>query len=531
MPADYVLGPGDVVNVQLFGSQNDEVFLPVTREGTINFPELGPVSVSGMTFAELRDLINERVREQMIGVRASVTLGELRSIRVFLLGDVVKPGSYTVSGLSTITNALYASGGVSGIGSLRNVELRRDGTTSSTLDLYDLLLRGDTSGDMRLQAGDVVFVPPIGAQGHGGWRGSTPCDLRGQGRIFDCRADCAGRRAQRGREPHGRQVGACRGESRHDCPGYRPREERRDAERCAMETCCGCRQSSATRKLRAVGGQRFPAGPLPMAPGHAADRSLAGPGARQADVGFELRTDTARSSRRTSRSRPFPRICRRAWRHPAAPKTSRCSRGTPCTCSTWKRAGGQIVAPLIEELNSQADSNEALPVVRVGGQVRLPGEYPLEPGMRVSDLLRAGGGLSAAAYATDAELTRYTVVGGEYRETEFVTVNLASVLRGDAAADLAVGPYDYLNIKEVSRWRGEETVTIRGEVVFPGTYPIRRGEKLSSLLARAGGLTDLAFPEGSVFTRYRATRARARAARGARPQNRARSCRRVHFRS
>jgi protein involved in polysaccharide export with SLBB domain len=80
-------------------------------------------------------------------------------------------------------------------------------------------------------------------------------------------------------------------------------------------------------------------------------------------------------------------------------------------------------------------------------------------------------------------------------------VDLASVLRGDAAANLAVGSYDYLNIKEVSRWRGEESVTIRGEVVFPGSYPIRRGEKLSSLLTRVGGLTDLAFPAGSVFTR------------------------------
>jgi protein involved in polysaccharide export with SLBB domain len=121
--------------------------------------------------------------------------------------------------------------------------------------------------------------------------------------------------------------------------------------------------------------------------------------------------------------------------------------------------------------------------------------------MRVSDLLRAGGGLSEAAYGTDAELTRYAVVNGEYRETELLTVNLAALLRGDAAADLELTPYDYLNIKEVSRWRGEESVTLRGEVVFPGSYPIRRGETLSSVLARAGGLTELAFPEGSVFTR------------------------------
>jgi len=127
--------------------------------------------------------------------------------------------------------------------------------------------------------------------------------------------------------------------------------------------------------------------------------------------------------------------------------------------------------------------------------------YPLEPGMRVSDLLRAGGGMRDAAYATDAELTRYEVVNGEYRETELITVNLAGLLRGDAGADVTLAPYDFLSIKEVSRWRGEESVTLGGEVTFPGTYPIRRGETLTSVLERAGGLTDLAFPEGSVFTR------------------------------
>jgi protein involved in polysaccharide export with SLBB domain len=121
--------------------------------------------------------------------------------------------------------------------------------------------------------------------------------------------------------------------------------------------------------------------------------------------------------------------------------------------------------------------------------------------MRVSDLLRAGGGMSEAAYATEAELTRYSVINGEYRETELLTVNLAALLRGDTAADVVLEPYDYLNVKEVSRWRGAEAVTVRGEVVFPGNYPIRRGEMLSSVLTRAGGLTDLAFPEGSVFTR------------------------------
>jgi protein involved in polysaccharide export with SLBB domain len=112
IPIDYVLGPGDTVNVQLFGNQNNEYFLSVSREGTINFPEIGPINVSGLSFAEMRDTINERIAQQMIGVSASITLGKLWSIRVFVLGDVVRPGSYTVISLSTITNALFASGGV-----------------------------------------------------------------------------------------------------------------------------------------------------------------------------------------------------------------------------------------------------------------------------------------------------------------------------------------------------------------------------------------------------------------------------------
>ena len=116
--------------------------------------------VSGMTFDEARETIEERVAKQLIGTRVSVTMGDLRSIRVFVLGEAEKPGSYTVSGLSTMTNALFVSGGVKKIGSLRNIELKRNGRLVTTLDLYDLLLHGDTSGDRQLLPGDVIFIPP-----------------------------------------------------------------------------------------------------------------------------------------------------------------------------------------------------------------------------------------------------------------------------------------------------------------------------------------------------------------------------------
>jgi protein involved in polysaccharide export with SLBB domain len=160
-----------------------------------------------------------------------------------------------------------------------------------------------------------------------------------------------------------------------------------------------------------------------------------------------------------------------------------------------------IVQPMLSELRSQAVTSAPMPIVSIGGQVRASGEYPLEPGMRVADLLRAGGGLTSSAYGIDAELTRYEVVNGSNRETALIEIDLAALLAGDSAANLVLAPYDFLNIKEIPSWRDQQSIEIRGEVQFPGVFPIRQGESLRSVLERAGGLTEHAFPQGSVFTR------------------------------
>jgi protein involved in polysaccharide export with SLBB domain len=121
--------------------------------------------------------------------------------------------------------------------------------------------------------------------------------------------------------------------------------------------------------------------------------------------------------------------------------------------------------------------------------------------MTISDLLRAGGGLDQSAYSGAAELIRYEVVGGEKRQTELIDLELERVLAGDPAADVALRPFDFLVVKEMPLWREQESIEVLGEVRFPGKYPIKRGETLKSIIERAGGLTDLAFAEGSVFTR------------------------------
>ena len=162
IPSDYRIGPGDLIEIQLFGQRNDTFSLRISREGLIRFPGIGPINAfeKGTSFLELKNHLKEKIREHLgEGVQSSITLGAFRSIRIFLLGEVRKQGAYTVSALSTTINALLSCGGIKESGSLRKIQLKRAGKVISTLDLYNLLLRGDTSADKALQPGDVIFVP------------------------------------------------------------------------------------------------------------------------------------------------------------------------------------------------------------------------------------------------------------------------------------------------------------------------------------------------------------------------------------
>ena len=162
IPAGYIIGPGDKISVQVFGKEKDELELTVNREGQIIFPAHGPFTVSGLSFNEMKRLLTARIKEKVIGVDVVVGIASLRSMRVFVLGDAHKPGPYTLSSLSSVTHAIFAAGGISDIGSLRNIQLKRAGKLVTTLDLYDLLIKGDSRSDVLLQSGDVIFIAPKG---------------------------------------------------------------------------------------------------------------------------------------------------------------------------------------------------------------------------------------------------------------------------------------------------------------------------------------------------------------------------------
>jgi polysaccharide export outer membrane protein len=162
IPAGYIVAPGDRVSIQVFGKESDELELEVNREGQIVFPSHGPFAVAGLSYAEMKRLLIAKIKEKIIGVDVVIGMASLRSMRIFVLGDAYKPGPYTLSSLSSITHAIFAAGGISDIGSLRNIQLKRSGKLIKTLDLYDLLIEGNSNNDVLLQSGDVVFIAPVG---------------------------------------------------------------------------------------------------------------------------------------------------------------------------------------------------------------------------------------------------------------------------------------------------------------------------------------------------------------------------------
>ena len=501
VPADYVIGPGDQIRVQLFGDVNESYVLTVSRDGTINFPQLGPIDVSGQAFAQVREDLEERIARQMIGTSASVTVGETRSIRVFVLGEAYLPGSYTVSGLSTITNALFVSGGVTEIGSLRNIQLKRKGRLVSRLDLYDLLLHGDTSDDARLLPGDVIFIPPVG----------KTIAVAGEVRrpaIYEV-----------AEETTPRQLVELAGGLAPEADPSLVRLERINAERLRVTLDVDLsRPDGAATALESGDVLRV----LPIRTVLENSVLLQGhvhrPGAMQYRPGMRL-SDVIRSLDELKpradmhyilirRELPPDRLVTahsadlgRALAAPGSDADVLLEPRDRIVVFDSETGRDRILAPLFDELRLQSRIDRPMQIVGVGGRVKAPGRYPLEPGMRISDLIRAGGSLEEAAYGGEAELTRHRIVNGEYRQIDLVSVDIAAVLRGDAAADIALASYDYLNVKEMPQWNRAETVEIVGEVRFPGTYPVKRGETLRSVMERAGGLTDLAFPEGSIFLR------------------------------
>ena len=542
IPNDYTLGPGDVLRVQLWGKENQQLELPVSRDGTLSFPQSGPQTVAGLTFDQAREQIKKRVSEQYIGVQASVSLGELRSMRVFVLGEARNAGSYTVSSLSTITNALYVSGGIKRTGSLRQIQHKRDGKLVGELDLYDLLLAGDTSGDNRLQPGDVIFIPPVGDRVGIDGEVYRPAlyELKNDTNLQEL-VNLAGGltpqaypqlvRIERNNDdflriiaeanlttPKGRQAKVKPGDrievaSISDITGQYVEVKGAATRPGRYAWVPGMRVSSVIRSLDSdllkEADKRYAAivrtdpetdtvSVINLRLREALDNS-----GGENDILLQEKDQflifadegkvSARSEGQNDSERNREEARRRSLEQPANGNGEEVE-------EDYSRFSREVLfAPVLQRLKAQAKPGAPQQTVRVTGPVRYPGQYPLPASGKVSDAIYVAGGLKDSASLYTAELARFGVNDEGTGETNVINLDLQAAMRGESSVTLK--SRDRLLIKSIPEFAQAKTIELDGEVRYPGEYTIRNGETLRDVIKRAGGLTDNAFPEGAIFTR------------------------------
>jgi len=386
---DYVLGPDDTLSLQIWNvpdaTLNRSFLVTIERDGSVYLPQIGSIALSGLTMSNAQKVIEGRIRRLLKRFDMHMSVARIRTMKVFVVGEVVRPGAFEVSSLATASYGLHAACGPSRSGSLRKIRVLREGKLVAQLDFYRFFLNGDRTQDIKLKAGDTLLVPPIGA------------------------------------------VAAIGG------PVRRP----------GIYELIGTTPLSSLIEL---GG-----GLQPTADRRRAQIFRVEPGRERAIV------DVSRGISRSETAQPLVQ-------------------------------DGDYVR--INAIWTKFENT-----VSLIGAVRNPGAYAFRPGLRLSELVRREQ-LTPDSYMARGEILRTDPT--TYR-TSLIVFSPSRLLGGDRVADIRLQRLDRVVI--ASQARGPETVMVRGEVQRPGQYPTRAGERLSSVLERAGGLTERAFARGAFLVR------------------------------
>ena len=484
--ADYVLGPGDTVTIDIWGGVSQRMSRPVDREGRLSLPDAGPVTVSGLTIAQAQKIVQSALSAQYHDARVELSVTHLHTVRVYVVGDVQRPGAYDISSLSTPLNALYAAGGPTATGSLRVLKHYRGDQLISEMDLYDLLIRGVRKSIEHLEPGDSILVPPVGPLVAVSGMVKRPAiyELKGETQLTDV-LEMAG----------GVSVAAALGEIKVE--RIDPHEKRVVLN---VKLAPGAEQKS----LRAMigpftvqDGDRVSIAPiLPYSDktvylqGH-----VYRPGTYAFKEGMKI-TDLIHSYQEV-----LPEPSNHAEIIRMQPPDFR-----PQTIEVdlASALAGDESIPL-----QQFDTvwifgryEMDAPKVTIYGEVLRPGEYPMSIGMTAAGLVKMAGGFRRGAYTDVADLASYEMQNGAQVVTNQQTIKIGAAVGGDASADAPLKPGDTLTILQIPGWSDiGRSATVKGEVQFPGRYGINEGERLSSLLKRVGGFRSTAYPAGAVLER------------------------------
>jgi protein involved in polysaccharide export with SLBB domain len=493
---DYILGPGDELVIDYWGASSQHIQRSVDREGRISIPEAGSTVVAGRTLGEVQQTIQKMLSHQLRGISVDVTLGKLRTVRVYVVGDVKNPAAYDISSLSTALSALIAAGGPTDTGSYRTVKHYRGKALVEEVDLYDLMLKGVSSAEVHLESGDSILVPPIGPQVTVAGKVRRPAiyELRKE-QTLDQVLDLAGGVPVTG------ELSRIRVERIQA-------HERKEMMSVNVSGGAGIQAADdAFKRFRIQDGDIVTV--LPILPYSNRAVYLEGhvfrPGKFSFKDGYKV-TDLV-----SSYDDLLPEPADRAEIVRLHPPDF-----TPVVIPFNLRdvLSKKVEAPSLEPFDTvrifgryETDG----PKVSIFGEVMRPGEYPLSEKMTAADLLRMSGGFKRSAYQQEADLTSYSVIDGDHVDLDHRDIPIGRALAGEADTDVLLKPGDVLTIRQIGGWNDiGGAVSVSGEVMHPGRYGIQRGEHLSSILKRAGGFSNEAYPYAAILDRAQVREAAAK---------------------
>jgi len=500
VPPDYMIGPGDEVILTVWGDNELHTTLQVSREGYILLPDAGRLLVNGLTLEMLRNELTSQLSRVYSGIRrdangssafVDVSLGKLRSIKIFIMGEVRQPGGYTVSAISNVFNALYYAGGPTIKGTMRKVELIRNNKKVAAVDIYDFLLAGENAQDIRLENGDAIFVGPVGPRVKMRGEIKRPAIYEiAEGETF---TDVLN------------QTGGLKSTA------YLRRAQIRRVVPFEQRSTVKDDWVTIDFDLEAAlnGGQ-----PIPLF-----DHDDIGIFA----VGDELNnyvTITGDVVKKPGRYELLPDmklgdLIRRAdslngdvyWDYG---HLFRFNQDKTQDIISFKLRdavegvnGDNLVLQARDSVRIYSiwDFDTPYQVV-ISGAVRRPGDYRLYGGMGLRDLIVMAGGVHNNAFVDTIEVSR-TNNAGFKKKVNIIKVPVSKgYLEGKGIEIFELQKYDQVFIRELPDWKNQRIVSIHGEVKYPGEYALQsETETLQQLIARAGGLKPTAYPSAAVFTR------------------------------
>ena len=547
VPSNYVMGPGDSIRLQLFGKETGEFELLVSNEGSIDLPELGPLQVAGTNFQELKNLVKEKYNQQKIGVTAFVSMGQIRTIQIFLVGEVYQPGPLVVSGLSTITTALINSGGVNKIGSLRNINLKRAGNTIARFDLYDLIVNGDTNNDIYLEQGDVLFVPTAKSivSIDGQVRRPAIYEVVGGETIDDLinlaggllpKADSSSLQLVRKNPSTGLSIVNINTNEANDINRALKNGDFLRVPEASLEFNNAIIINGAINMPNIIADNDIKLSDI------VSESTMYS----NTDLNYALLVKKERFKEQSTviQFKPidvitgrynqsltafdellfFSRIVKDSAEGVKrdivegnlqnAQDDIKSAQGTyfqmvemnRFTSKSFTRESSknysrkELLSPIILRLKSEASEKHPVQLYEITGQVRYPGIYPIPTVNSLNKVLDAGGGLVESAHLEAAELTSVSLVNGVL-EVNHKRLNLLSQMLLPETQQVKIQSKDVLSIVRIPQWYESNNIVLRGEVTFPGTYQIKNGETLANVIKRAGGFTKEATVNAAIFTR------------------------------